>query len=58
MSDEPVWIDWPGGDCPVAPDQSVQARLRSGRQIHGFAEYLQWQWANEDSDIVAYYSEQ
>lgn len=54
-----TWIDWPGGDCPVAPKQSVQVKLRNGHGVHGFAKYLTWPWAEveNDSDIVAYYLE-
>jgi len=32
MSDNP-WIEWGGGDCPVAPDVMVEVRLRTGDEI-------------------------
>lgn len=56
MSDD-LWIEWSGGDCPVEPEQSVQLRLRDGRQVHGAAKYFQWthDGAGFGADIVAYY---
>lgn len=48
------WIEWIGGECPVADDVLVEAKLRSG---HSGARHSQtWNWRHYASiaDIVAY----
>lgn len=35
--DQPPWIEWHGGECPVAPDAWVQIRLRDGTPSEGIA---------------------
>lgn len=52
------WIDWAGGDCPVAPGTNVEIRIRGidGAQTQPAmpAEELSWAHCDAFSDIVAY----
>lgn len=54
------WVDWHGGECPVAPDATVEAKLRHGGPTHvARASGLSWKHGNihgptMDSDIVSY----
>lgn len=50
-----TWINWGGGDCPVAPQTNIEVRLRYGTEgpssnPHG----LRWSHGLGDGDIVAY----
>lgn len=52
MSD---WIDWPGGACPVAPDDAVDLRWRDGDcEINERAGDHEWQHKGGSDDILAY----
>lgn len=50
------WIEWNGGECPVAASAIVQRKYRDGAD--GFmkapAAYFRWTHLGEDSDIIAY----
>lgn len=50
------WIKWNGGECPVAPDTSVELRLRGGGRRKGEAGFWRICWYNDNHprDIVAY----
>jgi hypothetical protein len=49
------WIDWRGGECPVASDVIVQYRTRGGTEIDVCAaRHLDWKLQGDDADIVAY----
>lgn len=53
------WIEWNGGDCPVALDTEVDWKLRKGRVLRArdydwTAKDLDWAHNNSDSDIIAY----
>lgn len=45
---------WHGGECPVAHDERVNAQLRSGQFVSGFAYKYDWDHLNKKDDIVAY----
>lgn len=52
-----VWIQWPGGECPVADDVLVEVMLNDGcieRPLP--ANSFRWNHLNDgnDSDIIAY----
>lgn len=57
-SDNDGWIEWGGGDCPVAADALVEVKLRNGTEWTGRdAEYRDyWDWSHDEigGDIVAY----
>jgi len=51
------WIEWKGGECPVAPDTRVEVRLRNGDSYsHASAGWWVWKWRDlkDTHDIVAY----
>jgi hypothetical protein len=54
------WVDWHGGECPVSPHTTVEAKLRHGGATHvARASGLSWKHGNihgptMDSDIVSY----
>lgn len=49
------WIEWKGGDCPVAHNAAVEYKMRNGKKdMRNRAESLRWAYANIDSDIIAY----
>jgi hypothetical protein len=53
------WIEWKGGECPVAPGTRVEVRFRSGdSDPHCNAAWWGWKWMGRDLedtyDIVAY----
>ncbi|NKI68894.1 hypothetical protein GN109_05630 [Collimonas pratensis] len=52
-----VWIQWPGGECPVADDVLVEVMLNDGCVDGPLpAKSLRWNHLNDgnDSDIIAY----
>jgi hypothetical protein len=53
---EQPWIEWIGGDCPVAAGTPVSVRLRGGGAAIRilFPEALVWWHIAESHDIVAY----
>lgn len=56
-SNKDGWIEWKGGQCPVAPDTIVEVKFRSGTQTpEGWnAGYFNWDWGDDQSnDILAY----
>jgi hypothetical protein len=50
------WIEWAGGECPVADDVRVETKLRSG--LTGVDRSQWWDWPHMASDrmndIIAY----
>lgn len=49
------WIEWNGGECPVAPEAIVEVKLASKKFVTGMAE--DYQWSNDDPwtvRIIAY----
>lgn len=51
------WIEWSGGECPVAPDAKVGVRFRDGWTSYaGRAGFWStwWQHVGHSFDITAY----
>lgn len=55
-ADDQGWIEWSGGDCPVAPDVIVDIKLRARRSPEAGVQAggCRWDNLNRSSDIVAY----
>ena len=51
------WIEWNGGECPIADDVQHEIRMRDGWESSRGADAQIWSgWVHDDSayDIVAY----
>lgn len=49
------WVEWTGGECPVAHDQLVFVKLRSGfTSQEQKAGTFSWECMDDDADIIAY----
>lgn len=56
------WIEWDGGECPVAPDVMVCIKFRDGNDFFaddkralGAVDWTpNWHHSGGDSDIIAY----
>lgn len=51
------WVEWKGGERPVAPETSVIVKVRAGWLTDKFnANQLDWRWQSEPlgNDIIAY----
>jgi hypothetical protein len=49
------WIDWPGGDCPVDRNVTVQVQYRAEDfGDTGNAGFFRWNHSDKASDIIAY----
>ena len=48
------WIDWAGGECPIAPHDYAQVKYRKAGEHEGFALDYQWYHDMADDDIIAY----
>lgn len=50
------WIEWKGGECPVAPDALVQLRYRDGEEDLELLPASQWHWDHhgDGDDVLAY----
>jgi hypothetical protein len=48
------WIDWKGGECPVAYDAVTQIKTRGGRTATGEAMNFSWDHFCDWADIIAY----
>jgi len=49
------WIQWHGGECPVARDASLSIRFRDGCEMPGAGDdSLRWSHSGGNGDIVAY----
>lgn len=54
------WIEWGGGDCPVAEDTVVEIKLRNGLSNDGSVVGFEWRHGfgafgyETDDDIIAY----
>ena len=53
-ADADGWIEWNGGECPVAERCAVEVKLRGGSRDTGVAEVFYWPHSNESYDIIAY----
>lgn len=51
---EGEWIDWVGGECPVADHVKVEYQLRGGAKGSDQARRLDWQHEGKRHDIIAY----
>lgn len=53
---ETEWIEWNGGECPVADAPHVEVKLRGGGIAGGRACVLDWEhWhQSPELDIIAY----
>lgn len=56
LADTNHWIQWSGGECPIAPDTEVEVRFRAGHTAIDNAK--NWDWTHDDehgfSDIIGY----
>lgn len=52
---EHEWIEWPGGECPVASDVHVEVKFRDGLCSSEYKAGT-WNWKNlaNDDEIIAY----
>lgn len=52
------WIEWGGGDCPVAPEDKVQYKTTFGKVLEALACDIRWKHiSNTDhqaGDVIAY----
>lgn len=49
------WIEWGGGQCPVADDQRVHVQFRDGEVINtASGNCIRWSHKGTSSDIIAY----
>lgn len=50
------WIEWKGGECPVAPYAEVCIRMRDGEEstCSDYASSLRWDHTGSVGDIIAY----
>lgn len=48
------WIEWGGGECPVADFLKVEYQLRGGAKGSEYAKILEWQHEGGRHDIIAY----
>ena len=52
---EPEWIEWQGGECPVADDTRVEVKFRFGNSNNRLnAGEWRWDWGGHDHDIIGY----
>lgn len=67
MTQDSEWIEWNGGECPVALDTIVQVRIRDGGEFRPSiaviwgdgkdANLSNWAWTPDEAsadDIIAY----
>ncbi|MBD8241344.1 hypothetical protein IFT95_03930 [Pantoea agglomerans] len=48
------WIEWGGGECPVADHVKVEYQLRAGAKGSEPAKRLEWRHEGKRHDIIAY----
>jgi hypothetical protein len=49
------WIEWGGGECPVADDQRVHVQFRDGEVINNTGgNCIRWSHKGYPRDIIAY----
>lgn len=51
---EPQWIEWSGGDCPVSANTLIEAKGKTGDITKDTASGFDWQWDGASYDIAAY----
>lgn len=53
-----MWIEWNGGDCPVAHETMVDLKFSNGETVVGTPNFSAgvWDWhhTDDDYDIVGY----
>lgn len=54
VADADGWIEWKGGECPVAPERFVEVRFSSLHRQVSHAGYFVWEHRNWSWDIIAY----
>ena len=52
--DGPLWIQWDGGLCPLAPDTKVQVMLMTGEEANGTADCFYWNDAVSSKQVRQY----
>jgi hypothetical protein len=52
--DGPLWIQWDGGLCPLAPDTKVQVMLMTGEEANGTADCFYWNDAVSSQQVRKY----
>lgn len=60
VQEDVEWIQWDGGECPVAPDAMVMVEMRCEAKEERQADQLRWTHIKSDAvpgmgDIMAYY---
>lgn len=53
-ANEGAWVDWCGGECPVADHVKVEYQIRAGVKWADQAKRLEWQHEGARHDIIAY----
>lgn len=49
------WIEWAGGECPVAAGMTLSLRFRNGIEwLDDCDDYLDWSHTDNPMDIIAY----
>ena len=48
------WIEWNGGDCPVAYHTNVRVRLGGGQEKEDIAGHWLWKKCYSEAQIIAY----
>lgn len=51
---EDVWVEWHGGNRPVAAHCKVEVELRNGEKLTLLARYFRWEHHSLVDDIVRY----
>ena len=54
-TDEWLWTDWKGRECPIADDVEYKVRLNRGDVIHDVKDASYWDWfsAGLGQDVAA-----
>jgi hypothetical protein len=54
-ADADGWIEWHGGECPVAPGTLTEVKFRAGYiDCDNSPEFWRWSHINDHGDIIAY----
>lgn len=59
MANEGEWVEWPGGESPLADEVAVFYRMRCGQEasLPQRAKWLDWSHADTWNDIIKVYPE-
>ena len=52
--EDPPWIEWNGGECPVDSKTKVEVGLRVGQVFECWPEQAEWLHHSDPADIVKY----